>query len=330
MKNKAFFILIISTFTFIKIITAQSDTLSYYYDKDLNNCSKNTAYYYGRGIKENGKIRFAIYNRTNGNILFKGFFTDSSLQVKDGPFTYYDSEGLEGSEGVYVNDMEDGYWKEWRDGHLTDSILFNKGEEIARITFLYYENDSLESRVLNDSRTNTKEMTTYDDSGRLTRKAAWIDGTGDQVNYYTNGRIKSVEKYKKNIRESVTYFNEEGTEISEKEIKKEQETRMANLRKDLQTYTPEFPGGTKALHSYFERNFRPPSNMGQQATIVEFMNVQFYLDKKGYAYDIKVENSANFELLQAVQTLFRNMPPWNMKGLSSFGPVYYRFQLTTR
>src|SRR5262245_35485152 len=99
------------------------DSLIYFFDKDYKSSDAEKAVYVGIGVKEKGKIRFTNYNNKNSLVVFKGWFSDSTLSVRDGLFTFYDSTGLEANEGLYRNGKEEGYWITWRSGNV-DSILY--------------------------------------------------------------------------------------------------------------------------------------------------------------------------------------------------------------
>jgi antitoxin component YwqK of YwqJK toxin-antitoxin module len=48
----------------------------------------------------------------------------------NGPAHLYDSNGLIKQEGNYLNDAEDGEWKEYTNGKLVKTILYKNGTVI--------------------------------------------------------------------------------------------------------------------------------------------------------------------------------------------------------
>ncbi|MCX6318480.1 MAG: hypothetical protein NTW29_14405 [Bacteroidetes bacterium] len=307
---------------------AQSDTLLYYFDNDFYFAHKDTAVLEARGVKENGKIKFTVVVKGTNILKLEGYYSDSTMSVRDGYFIFYNTSGLKESSGLFVKNLEEKYWVYWVNDVITDSVLFYHGEETLRITLLYNADNQLESRSVKNRLSGLDELVLFYEDGKQKKYSKLFSGTGESTEFYPNGTAKSKLVFKKYQRQSATYYHEDGSEMTQEEMAtylKKNEPTETDVYKNNK---PEFPGGTKGLQSYFERNFRFPSNISQQATMIDFLTIEFYLDKKGYAYDIKVENSANYELIQAVKELFRNMPPWNMNGSNNFGPINYRFKLT--
>src|SRR5260221_14708483 len=99
MKATAFrFFLLALSIEYSSTAFCQSDSLIYFFDKDYNYCKKDDLIYIGFGIKENGKIKFISYVNLTGIPTIEGYYTDSTLAIKDGSFTFYDSLGYRVSE----------------------------------------------------------------------------------------------------------------------------------------------------------------------------------------------------------------------------------------
>ncbi len=310
-------------------IHGQSDSMVYHFDADLKPAKKENAVYTGIGVREKGRVKFTNYNNKTHMMSMRGYFTDASLEIKNGLFTYYDAEGFEISEGQYVLNKKEGQWVLWSNGHLSDSVFYEMDQPVIRISLSYYDNDSLSNRSLNNSRTNTIEIVSYDRNGKMERKTKWINGTGDQVYYYPDGKTKMIQKYENKQLIAVINYNPDGSEIKEKEektVKKQKEKNAEPENRTIPTGPPSYPGGPAGFSSFFSRNFKPPrNNSGLPSDVV---TVTFYLDKAGFAKDIRVSGSPNRDLEIEIQTVFRRMSAWNMNGHQSYGPINYTINLS--
>jgi antitoxin component YwqK of YwqJK toxin-antitoxin module len=239
---------------------SQNDTVTYYLDQNQRLCVKEKAVYVAKGAYENEKFKLSYFEFATGKLVSEIRYTDLTLAVKDGLFAEYDEEGHVLTKGIYVNNKEEGCWLRWNRGHLIDSIIFENGMSVFSLSFSYNQDEILESRILNDSRTKTLEITSYDVDGNLSRNTKWIGGTGDQIYYYPNGQVKTIEKYKDKKIVSIEHYLPDGTKISEKEFKKQQEKIMADFRKQMEEKSPSFPGGNAGFRSFFEKNFRTPQS----------------------------------------------------------------------
>ncbi len=215
---------------------------------------------------------------------------------------------------------------------MTDSILYEDGKDIMHVSFSYHPNGKLRERELNDSRTKTTELTLFYDDGIMERNTMWVNGTGNQVYYYQSGQVKKVERYKNKKIISADYFKQDGTAMTEKEARKIEEKNPPDYKKYIEEnktipgMPPSYPGGPAGFSSFFSRNFKPPQNNSSQP--LESVTVTFYLDKAGFAKDIKVSGSSNRDLEIEIQTVFRRMSPWNMNGHESYGPIKYTINLS--
>jgi antitoxin component YwqK of YwqJK toxin-antitoxin module len=313
---------------------AQSNKLIYYLDKDFVPAAKQQSYYTGVAEPENGKIKFVAVVNTTRVVVLTGYFTDTSLTVRDGLFINYTDEGEEISRGAYVNNVKEGLWLAWDKGKLTDSVFLEKGDAVITTTYSYYSNGHVNTRNYKDNTTKTVEQTWWNEDGSLGSTAHWVDGEGERATYHATGQKSSVEKFKKSKVVSTTYYKEDGTEISkdalrkeERKSKKESEEKAIVAKEKMQSLQPEFPGGMAGFGSYFTKNFKAPQSLFEQVRSIERITIVFMLDKKGYATDIKIQEFSSFELHEAVRDVFNHMPAWNMKGYKSFGPVTYIINL---
>ena len=306
---------------------SQLDSATYYLDKNGGLCIKEKAMYMAKGVEENNKYKLFYFILATGNLIKQISYTDFTMAVMDGPYAEYDEDGKTMmTNGNYVNNKEHGYWTYWYGGYLTDSVLFENGMDMTRVSLSYNDKGKLRSRTLNEAVTQTFEITTFDDNGNLTRHTKWVKGSGDQIFYYPTGQVKMIEKYKNKEVTRIEYFNPDGSEVSEKEMKKIEE-KLSPAYTNQMGQAPEYPGGWAGFNSFFNRNFKVPASFGRQG-FSDLVIVTFFLDKAGFAYDIKVSGSNNRDIEIEVLTVFRRMNAWNMHGYQKFGPITYTLNLS--
>lgn len=314
------FFLIIQT-----IISGQSNNLLYYFDNDMNITADSSASYLGYGVREKGKIRFSTFHLPDNMIVMKGYFTDSTLAVKDGLFTYYDSLGFATSEGIYKDDLEEGYWLIWKD-RLSDSVYYEKGVKVNQVKLTYHPGtELLASRTFMVYKAMTSEILQWDTTGRLISKAIWMKGDGETYTYHPNGKIKEIKRTPAGEKPSSFYFNETGEDIT-KQVRKDKS-------KDEPDFSgwpnggdkPVYPGGREEFFDFIKRNLKftatqfAVSSYGRSSSSV-FITISFMLDKSGNAKNVEVKGVVP-DMAGEVASLIGRMPSWKMNGLKSYGPI---------
>ncbi|HMK26803.1 MAG TPA: hypothetical protein VK483_12305 [Chitinophagaceae bacterium] len=314
-------------------VSGQSNNLIYYFDKDLNLTAASTASYLGYGVREKGKIKFSTYRIPSHTILMKGYFTDSTLAVKDGLFTYYDSLGFVESEGIYKDDREEGFWLFWED-RLSDSMYYEKGQLLTEVSFTYHPGTELvASRIFMNYKTMIREILQWDTTGRLISKGFSMKGDREIYTYYPNGKVKEIQRNVSDEDPSTRYFTETGEEIT-KEVEKEKAKNKPDT--DLSGFPsggdkPVYPGGRDEFFDFIKRNLKTAKNYLSTTlqrdgnptggiTKSTLLKLSFMLDKKGHAKDIKVDGEVN-PLKIELASLVGRMPSWKMNGLESYGPI---------
>jgi antitoxin component YwqK of YwqJK toxin-antitoxin module len=315
--------------------SAQNDTLVYFLDKEFKSCKKQKAHYVGFGVKDNGKIKFTSYLNKTGILVLKGWFTDSTLSVKDGFFNFYDSLGFEASEGLFKNNKEEGYWVIWSSlGNISDSIYFEDGMDIEKVSFNYGDSGNLLTRTLNNATRKIREYTKWNDDGSLNQHFRLIDGNGNWSWYYPNGMVRRMRSYVNNNEDTLKYFKDNGVAMTETEAaeerKKDIDLAASAVAKSFAADGPTFPGGPSALSAFVQGQLNAmPDYIRRERGSVNSFYVKFYLNKKGYVETITVDGSAGSTLENYIFRIFRNMPAWDMKGRTEWGPVTYNLSLST-
>lgn len=90
---------------------AQTDTI--YFNKDLDTCVKNEAYY-TRILKKDLKDIAVVDYYQNGKIRMTGTYDIDSPKNKQGYFKYFDEDGFIDAEGNYLNNKADGLHKNYK------------------------------------------------------------------------------------------------------------------------------------------------------------------------------------------------------------------------
>ncbi len=303
---------------------SQNNT-SWYFDNDLNKCTKEKAVYVGSGTANGNKFKFSYYNIATNLVKLKGEFTDTTLLIKDGPFIYYDTAGKEEWKGIFINNKEEGYWEAYSAGYLTDSILFENGLDVITIKFIYHRTGKPASRLLIELRKKIREFTGWDPAGRLESAASWVDGDGERKSYNELGKISKIETYQKNKIVSTRYFKNDGTEYTKQELARI--LAPSPVINPASNMPPSYPGGWAGFNSFFNRNFKTPQSFGRDG-FSDQVTVTFFLDKSGYAYDIRITGTTNREVETEIRTVFRRMSPWVMNGHKTYGPINYTLNIS--
>jgi len=166
---------------------SQTKRYQYYFDKDFNPTDKAKSIFSGIGVYENGLVELRVYNSLNKNLVFIEHCTDSSLQLNDGLFQSYYSNGSKEMEGNYLRGKEDGLWQRWDSlGHIIDSTAYTNGEKVTEVHLGYHKNGLLYSFLVNSIRTDRLQKTYYDNSGKVVTEVSFTGQNGIEK-FYKNG-----------------------------------------------------------------------------------------------------------------------------------------------
>lgn len=147
---------------------SQSKEFKYYFDKDLNFTTQAESVLSGTGIDDNGLIQLKCYNNRDKSLVLIAHFTDSSLAVLQGLFQSFYSNGKLEKMGKYIEGKEDGLWESWYvHGKIKDSILYNNGGELRRVTLTYFRNLQLERVLIDDNKNKTYHSRVYNNKGKI-------------------------------------------------------------------------------------------------------------------------------------------------------------------
>jgi antitoxin component YwqK of YwqJK toxin-antitoxin module len=312
-------------------ISAQKDTAVYFFDKDLQAIdAENNATYIGKAFEQKPFWKLIITNRQTGKIILKSYYSDSNLTHLESAYEVFFDNGKPKITGSYQAGIEDGTWKTWNERNiLTDSIVYKNGEMLFRENSVYNDHGILTSYQLHDNVTKRKINKNYFPSGALKDSSAWLDKKGELKLYYENGGMAQLAQFdEKGKRIFLQYYKEDGTAISEKEYSKIFEKKLEDLRQSAKEKMPEFLGGDGQLGIFFQKNLKLPSAYTNTIHQNQRITFSFMLNEKGKAYDPKMVDPLDDEFLHAIEDMLKIMPPWQMKGHKSYGPITQTINIT--
>lgn len=327
MKKQLLFAILPFVFAIPCDLKAQGHRHVYYFDNTFTIVPASEATYMGIGETAKGGFKFTAYQHPSGKIFVKGVFADSSLSIKNGLFTHYDSLGFAESEGNYVNDLREGYWVFWDNG-IKDSVLYEDGADVLYISFQYHEeNGAIASRSSSDKRANFSKTQYWDTAGVL-KKVVFVGVEGDEtITYYPNGKTKSIRRRNKSNDYTTRYFDESGKDITKKIEKQFGTDDMQGAYFPGKLDEPYFKAGRKELADFIKRNLDFKSEGTQTVGSSYFVLISFMLDESGRAKDIKVKGVSQETVLK-IEGILRRMTRWEMNGHTSYGPISLNFQIS--
>lgn len=250
----------------------------YYFDKDLSPCKKSQSIITGKGLKENGLFRLDYFANTNNQLLMTVHFTDSSLSVMHGTFVSYHNNNLVQESGDYKTDLKEGLWQQWdKDGHKTDSLIFENNYRIRFTKFGYYHKDkSKSSYAFTDSLANTFTQSYYRENGTPISEVYFIGEKGLLKNYDSTGTITKSD----------SVFTREEKEAT-------------------------FPGGDAAWRAFLGRNLNvevPANNRAPSG--VYTVVVKFIVTKDGTLSDVFAETYVGYGVEVEAIRVIKKSPQW--------------------
>ena len=269
---------------------SQTKRYLYYFDKDLNATEKAKSIFNGTGVYGNGLMELWVYNSLNKSLVFIEHYTDSSLQLSEGLFQSYYSNGPKELEGNYLRGKEDGPWLRWDSlGHMIDSSVYNNGEKVTEVHLGYHKNGLLYSFIVNSIKTDQLQKTYYDTSGKVVSEVSFTGQNG----------IKKVYKNGIMVRTDSLFIRDE-IEAS-------------------------FPGGPAAWTQYVQKEVERNQN---EFTTKDYGTciVKFIIDIDGKITEAAAITMQGTKLAEIAVSAIRNGPKW--KPAMQYGrPVKaYRLQ----
>ena len=305
MKFKLFILCLINC-SFITTVFSQDYQYVYYFDKDLNSCKKADAIVNGKGFWDGKLFKLDYFVNQTGLLLMSVHYTDSTLNIPNGPFkSYYINTRLE-KEGNYDNGLMQGLWQQWDDrGFKTDSSIYEKDYKIRYATFRHYNKDkklssytftdSLSSYTFTDSLQNTFEEKHFSEKGIVLSEVHFFGQRGLLKTYDSTGVIEKAD----------SVFTREEIEAG-------------------------FPGGQAGWNNFLKKNLNgdvPTDNGAKEGTYT--VVVRFKINKDGTLSDIETETNNGYGIEKEAIRIIKISPKWiPAKQYGRFVNAYRRQPIT--
>ncbi|TCZ73852.1 toxin-antitoxin system YwqK family antitoxin [Flaviaesturariibacter aridisoli] len=280
---------------------------TFHFNEQMQVVSDSTAPITGVGRQQGEHWELLLLDAASGNKILHGFF-DSSLQVLDGPCTFFHDNGVKSQQGYYIHSQEAGWWRYWNeDSQRTDSILYENGAPRATYTWEY----AASGYLLRFSGTDTagrKENRTYSPEGVVLFESS-IEGKAAEMRGYAATGALEYEY------------------ISDASGKVLKDTRSAYIKKKMEEAgasqgngEPEYIGGRRAFNEYLfgALHYRADNLKSETDTYNITIRIEFDLTEKGVAKNIRTSDLPDPIIFQRIQGALRRMSPWDMKGHKSF------------
>ncbi len=178
------------------------------------------------------------------------------------------------------------------------TVKFTDPKPNGRIKKVYYESGQLKSENHFISSTIKRfhgKQTYWHENGKISSGIYFKNGKkdGSAKYYWENGQLKRHDVYQNGVLKNGKCWDEKG-----KKIKYTKYNTHA-----------EFPGGKKALASYFLKNLQYPTK-SRNASCRGKVIVSVKIEKDGSISDVSVVKGVNLVLNNEAKRVVKNMPNW--------------------
>jgi hypothetical protein len=303
-------------FIFSLHVKAQ-DTLVLYYDQDFQKTNDSLAPNVAVAIKQDTLWHFSMFTAESQKLILNGYY-DHDFKNMTGRCEYFYENGQRRSLGYFHNGTQAGPWQSWdSEGRTTDSIFFAGGVPKFQYTTAYFEDGNIKDYSFTDGSKSGRK--TYNEDGVLVTLQDFDGKAGTVREYQKNGKPRVFSEFNKAGKlTKTTYYSADGTEISEKDLKKAQ----AAWEKEQLAKTPEYPGGMGSFQTYLFKN----TIHTERDDVQRDFEIAFVLNEFGRATDIHVINAPNPTVERSIIRLIQQMTNWDMKGQKTW-PVHFTMNL---
>ncbi|MDD4990620.1 MAG: energy transducer TonB [Paludibacter sp.] len=268
-----------------------------FYDYRMQECDRQSARFLSIVAKVDSVYCKKIYYVRERKLQMLGYFKDSLLQIKNGKFHYYHSNGFPATFGRYVNGKREGLWYAYHDNRvMSDSIVY-KNDEQTGISLSWYPNGQLSDSVYtNEDGSGT--CISWFDNGTLSSKGQYSKGHkqhGLWKYYHRNGKISAEETFFESYLTDKKYYDENGVQLAE------------GVNNDR---VATFPSGDKGWHKYIDNHiFFPPDYRiinGDAATIV----VSFTVNEQGIVENVYASTGFDKNFDDIAIDAIKKSPRW--------------------
>lgn len=237
-------------------------------------CDQSKSVFTGHGIVKDSLLNLRIYSNQNPALaLIVANFTDSSLEINQGLFQSFYTDGGKESECNYENGQLNGLWEKWdRNSHLIDSVIFDHGKIVDSTRFYYFKNGRCSSYDITNFKNDQFQQVVYNDSGKIVTEIFFSGQKGIRKDYSNSGITTD------------SLFTRQKKEAS-------------------------FPGGSKAWSSYISAKISSRINKFSNRDYGTCI-VKFIIDTDGKVSDVHAVNMTGSELAAVAIDAIQTGPKW--------------------
>ncbi|HMD00497.1 MAG TPA: hypothetical protein VKH37_10100, partial [Ferruginibacter sp.] len=257
----------------------------------------------GIAVRDGKLWKLDVYDNLSEKLVITGHYADSLLKSAEGPFQYFNTDGIMVEKGQFVHGNKEGIWVKWnKEGIKMDSSFYLNDKWVDKYGF--WEN------------------------GRVRMEQHWQGKKMEQKQYREDGTLYSYQGFGDNGKLAFSgSYDEKGQLIVEKELtkaeQKAREKRLDSMMKTVQANIPEYPGG-QAGFQFWVDNLRFPAWVANEMNKGEEVTITYFLDELGKATDITTSKSGEFT--NYIRDQLDRSQPWKMKGYKRWGPVTFRIR----
>lgn len=142
------------------------DTILTYLDDNWESATENDFTFYRKSVELSKSKWLVLDYYKQGNLQMSGFYTDSSISIENGNFSYFYENGNLESRGQYINGKHEKEWTYWWSNGDINKSGFYKEDKKTGIWKWYKDNGQICSKELLKS-DSLVSATFYDESGKV-------------------------------------------------------------------------------------------------------------------------------------------------------------------
>ncbi len=243
-------------------------------------------------------------------------YRDDSCKIKHGSFTEYYPTGRVKSQGMFINDREEGVWLRYhQNGMMRDSATYKQGQ-LAGLRLGWHETGDISDSCLFDNNGNGMAVMWAPD-GSPSRVGGYTGGKmqGQWKILKPGGKVLAVEDYQDGEKTATRCFDDNGKPFT---------------GEDCGGTEAAFAGGARAWVTYLQKNLNADVPLLHKAPNGTFtVAVQFIVDTNGRVMDVKALTNFGFGMEKEAVRILKASPLWVPAVLYGRKVKAYRIQPIT-
>jgi len=226
-------------------------------------------------------------------IQMSGLYSDESLKIRNGMFTYVYANGRLSSKGRYVNNKRQGLWLYYHNnGMMSDSTVYENGE-VTGTSMGWHDNGYPQDSIVVVGEVATEAH--WFDNGNVSSAGHSVKGkrVGPWKFFHKNGRLAAQETFEADKIVSAQYFDEDGAE-----------------EKPIKSRDAEFKGGSDAWKKFLDKNLYFPDQYrltnSDRVTVV----IVAAIDEDGKVGEVYVDIPFDPRFDNIAVNVMKKSPPW--------------------